>query len=238
MENLKRTITAKENYISKDLILKKELSLLKKIRTATYHTVKRIFDIICSTIGCIGLIPMLGIVKLIYIINKDYDPIIYTQNRIGKNGKEFKFYKIRTMIPNADEKLKEILQNDPELAEEYKINKKLSKDPRVTKIGKFLRKTSLDEVPQFFNVLKGDMAIIGNRPYLPREKEDMEDYYNSIISTKCGIFSYWAVNGRSDVTFKDRLEFESYYSKHQSLKLDLKIFIKVILIVLLKKGAK
>jgi hypothetical protein len=181
---------------------------------------------------------MLAIIKIVYLINKDYDPIIYTQNRIGKNGKEFKFYKIRTMIPNADEKLKEILENNKELAEEYRINKKLSQDPRVTPIGQLLRKTSLDEFPQFFNVLKGDMAIIGNRPYLPREKEDMEDYYDSIVSTKCGIFSYWAVNGRSDVTFKERLKIESCYSKNQSFKLDLKIFIKVILVVLLRKGAK
>lgn len=238
MENLKRTITANENYISKKLILRSEVSILKKIKKATYYTLKRTFDIICAIIGCAGLIPMLAIIKIVYLINKDYDPIIYTQNRIGKNGKEFKFYKIRTMIPNADEKLKEILENNKELAEEYRINKKLSQDPRVTPIGQLLRKTSLDEFPQFFNVLKGDMAIIGNRPYLPREKEDMEDYYDSIVSTKCGIFSYWAVNGRSDVTFKERLKIESCYSKNQSFKLDLKIFIKVILVVLLRKGAK
>ena len=238
MENLKRTITAKENYINKELILKKETNILKKIEKVTYLVTKRLFDIICSIIGCIGLIPMLIIIKIIYLINKDYDPIIYTQNRIGKKGKEFKFYKIRTMIPNADEKLKEILATNKEMEEEYRINKKLANDPRVTKAGKFLRKTSLDETPQFFNVLKGDMSIIGNRPYLPREKEDMGNYYDSIISTKCGIFSYWAVNGRSDVTFKDRLKIESCYSKNQSLKLDLKIFIKVILVVLLRKGAK
>ena len=174
VENLKRTITANENYISKKLILRSEVSILNKIKKATYYTLKRIFDIICAIIGCAGLIPMLAIIKIVYLINKDYDPIIYTQNRIGKNGKEFKFYKIRTMIPNADEKLKEILENNKELAEEYRINKKLSQDPRVTPIGKLLRKTSLDEFPQFFNVLKGDMAIIGNRPYLPREKEDMD----------------------------------------------------------------
>ena len=227
MENLKRTITANENYISKKLILRSEVSILNKIKKATYYTFKRTFDIIFAIMGLVLMIPVAIIIK-----------IIYTQNRIGKNGKEFKFYKIRTMIPNADEKLKEILENNKELAEEYRINKKLSQDPRVTPIGQLLRKTSLDEFPQFFNVLKGDMAIIGNRPYLPREKEDMEDYYDSIVSTKCGIFSYWAVNGRSDVTFKDRLKIESYYSENQSLKLDLKIFIKVISVVLLRKGAK
>ena len=238
MDNIEKHITIVENPLCKDLIVRKEKRIFIKIKRAVYYLNKRVFDIICSIIGCIFLLPVMIFVKITYVINKDYSPIIYTQNRIGKNGKEFKFYKIRTMIPNADEKLKEILKNDPKLAEEYKINKKLSKDPRVTKMGKFLRKTSLDEFPQFFNVLKGDMAIIGNRPYLPREKEDMEEYYNSIVSTKCGIFSYWAVNGRSDVTFKDRLKIESYYSENQSLKLDLKIFIKVISVVLLRKGAK
>lgn len=238
MDNIEKHITIVENPLCKDLIVRKEKRIFIKIKRAVYYLNKRVFDIICSIIGCIFLLPLMIFVKIAYVINKDYSPIIYTQNRIGKNGKEFKFYKIRTMIPNADEKLKEILKNDPKLAEEYKINKKLSKDPRVTKMGKLLRKTSLDEFPQFFNVLKGDMAIIGNRPYLPREKEDMEEYYNSIVSTKCGIFSYWAVNGRSDVTFKDRLKIESYYSENQSLKLDLKIFIKVISVVLLRKGAK
>ena len=111
-------------------------------------------------------------------------------------------------------------------------------DPRITKMGKFLRKTSLDELPQFINVLKGDMSVIGNRPYLPREKKDMGKYFDDIVSTKCGIVSYWAVMGRSDVSFKTRLKLEQYYSKHQSLKLDIKIFFRTFKVVLLKKGAK
>ena len=142
------------------------------------------------------------------------------------------------MIPNADEELKRILKEDKTLAKEYKQNKKMKHDPRITKMGKFLRKTSLDELPQFINVLKGDMSVIGNRPYLPREKKDMGKYFDDIVSTKCGIVSYWAVMGRSDVSFKTRLKLEQYYSKHQSLKLDIKIFFRTFKVVLLKKGAK
>lgn len=208
------------------------------LKETLYLIIKRLFDIICGLIGLIVLIPVSLIVKIIYICNKDFAPIFFTQNRIGKNGKEFKFYKYRSMVSNADEVLFRILKEDKELAKEYKINKKLKNDPRITKVGAFLRKTSLDELPQLINVLKGDMSIIGNRPYLPREKEDMGEYYNDIVKTKPGITGYWQVSGRSDLSFQERLELEQFYSNQTSLKLDIKIFFKTFAVVLLKKGAK
>ena len=116
-----------------------------------YFVVKRVFDVICSLIGIMLLIPISIVVKISYLITGDTESIFYKQKRIGKNGRLFDFYKIRTMIPNADEKLDKILENDEELAEEYSKNKKLKNDPRITKVGKFLRKTSLDEFPQFIN---------------------------------------------------------------------------------------
>ena len=131
-----------------------------------------------------ALIPVAIVVKVVSVINKDFNPIFYTQNRIGLHGKEFKLYKLRTMVPNADAILMEMLEKDEAMAKEYKENKKLRNDPRITKIGNFLRKTSLDELPQMINVLKGEMALIGNRPYLPREKEDMGYYYWDIIRSK------------------------------------------------------
>ena len=209
-----------------------------KVKKYSYLITKRLFDIILSLFGILFLIPLSILIKISYILNKDYSSIFYTQTRIGKNGKEFKLYKFRSMIPNADEVLKELMDTNTDIFNEYSKNKKLKDDPRVTKVGKFIRKTSLDEFPQFINVFKGDMSIVGNRPYLPREKKDMGNYYSDIVKTKCGIVSYWAVHGRSDVSFKRRLELEKYYSNHQSLKLDIEIFFRAFLVVLLKKGAK
>ncbi len=220
----------------------KNRGIMKKIAShkvnILYLGIKRIFDIVFSLVGCIFLLPIALVVKVVYMLNKDFHPIFLKQDRIGKNGKLFRFYKFRSMVPNADEALKKLLENDEKLAKEYKINKKLDNDPRITKMGKILRKTSLDELPQLFNVLKGDMSLIGNRPYLPREKDDMKYYYKSIIKTKPGLTGYWQVNGRSNTTFKERLKLEKYYSNNCSLWLDIKIFFKTFAVVLLHKGSK
>ncbi len=203
-----------------------------------YYSIKRIFDIICSLVGLVFLLPIIVIVKLSYILSGDFHKIFFTQNRIGKNGKEFKFYKFRTMVPNADEILFKLLAENEELAKEYKINKKLDNDPRITKVGKLIRRFSIDELPQLINVFLGDMTLIGNRPYLPREKEDMGEYYNSIITTKPGLTGYWQVSGRNNVTFQHRLELEKYYSEHCGLLMDIKIFFKTFKVVLFGKDAK
>ena len=208
------------------------------IKHCIYLGIKRGFDIIVSLIGCIFLIPIILIIKLVSVISGDLNPIMFSQNRLGKNGKEFKFYKFRSMIPNADEALFELLEKDPERKKEYEENKKLENDPRITKVGKFIRKTSIDELPQLINVLKGDMSLIGNRPYLPREKKDMKKYYDDILKTKPGLTGYWQVNGRSDTSFGQRLTLEQYYSNHASLGLDIKIFFKTFKVVLLHKGSK
>lgn len=223
-----------------DEVITKDITETKRhsIKMVMYHGIKRLFDIICSLIGCLFLLPIALVVKISYILNKDFEPIFFTQNRIGLHGKEFKFYKFRSMVPNADKVLEELLANNEELAEEYSINKKLENDPRITKMGNILRKTSLDELPQLINVLKGDMSLIGNRPYLPREKDDMKKYYNEIVKSKPGLTGYWQVSGRSDTTFEKRMELESYYSNNQSLKMDIKIFFKTFKVVLLKKGSK
>ena len=209
-----------------------------KIKYRMYLIIKRVFDIVCAFIGCLFLLPVALIVKISYILNKDYDSIFFKQQRIGKDGKLFNFYKFRSMVPNADEVLFKLLETDEEAAKEYKINKKLENDPRITKMGKILRKTSIDELPQLINILKGDMSLIGNRPYLPREQEDMGTYSKDILKTKPGLTGYWQVSGRSDTTFEERLVLEKYYSNHNSLKLDIKIFFKTFSVVLLHKGSK
>ena len=215
----------------------KTISLVK-IKKYSYLFIKRLFDIICSVIGLILLIPVTWIVKICYVLTGDFKTIFYAQKRIGKDGKIFYLYKFRSMVPNADEILKELLENDKEAAKEYKLNKKLHNDPRITKIGKLLRKASIDEIPQFVNVFKGEMTMIGNRPYLPREKEDMGEYFDDIVKTKPGLTGYWQVNLRSRGTFEDRLKMEQYYSNNSGLKLDIKIFFKTFKVVLFSKGAK
>ena len=209
-----------------------------RVKRAIYLFLKRILDIIISLIGLVLLIPIAIIIKIAYMCNGDFHSIILTQDRIGRGGKIFKFYKFRSMIPNADEALFKALAEDEKLAEEYAMNKKLKNDPRITKIGKIIRKFSIDETPQFINIFLGDMTLIGNRPYMPREKKDMGDFFDEIVRTKPGLTGYWQVSGRNNVTFKRRLELETYYSRHSGFKMDIKIFFKTFKVVLFGKGAQ
>lgn len=202
-----------------------------------YIIVKRLFDICCGIVGIIILIPVTLVIKLISVCTGDFNSIFFSQKRIGKDGKEFNFYKFRSMVPNADKILFEMLENNPDIKAEYDKNKKLKDDPRITRVGKIIRRLSIDELPQLFNVLKGDMSVIGNRPYLPREKEDMGEYFDDIVKTKPGITGYWQTSGREDVTFKTRLKLESYYSNNRSLSLDVKIFFKTFKAVFGGHGA-
>lgn len=210
----------------------------KKERKIIYKITKRLLDIVVGIVGIICLIPVTIVIKLCYMLTGDFHRIIFTQNRIGKNGKEFKFYKFRSMVPNADEVLFKLLKEDKKLAKEYKINKKLKDDPRITKIGRIIRRTSIDELPQLINIFKGDMSLIGNRPYLPREKKDMGEYFDDVVSTKPGLTGWWQVNLRSRGTFKQRLEMEQYYSKNAGFRLDLKIFVKTFKVVIGRDGAE
>lgn len=199
--------------------------------------VKRAIDIIGSIVGIIFLIPLTIVIGIANLILKDKGPIFYTQERIGKNGKHFKMYKYRSMVVGADEKLREYLAENEEAREEYAKYKKLKHDPRITKMGAFLRKTSLDEFPQFINILKGEMSLVGPRPYLPREREEINGFFNYIMSCKPGLTGFWQVNGRSDVTFTDRLEMDmQYYYKH-NLKMDIKILKDTFINVIKKEGA-
>ena len=221
-----------------NVLTNEDITVFYKVKRVIYLTLKRFFDILMSIIGLLFLIPIAFFIKIAYMITGDFHSIFFVQERIGKNGKLFKFYKFRSMVPNADEILFRTLEIDKIMAEEYQKNKKLKNDPRITKVGRFIRKTSLDELPQFINVFLGDMSLIGNRPYLPREKNDMGTYYEDIIKTKPGITGYWQVNGRSETTFKERLKLEKEYSDRAGLRLDIKIFFKTFYVVLFGKGAE
>ena len=208
-----------------------------KVKKYSYLITKRLFDIILSLFGILFLIPLSIIIKISYILNKDYSSIFYTQTRIGKNGKEFKLYKFRSMIPNADEVLKELIKKEP-YKSEWKKSQKISNDPRITKMGNILRKTSLDELPQLINVIKGDMSFIGPRPLIIGELDSHGGNHKIYESVKPGLSGWWACNGRSSLTYEERLELEYYYCNNASLLLDIKCMLKTIKVVFKKSGAK
>lgn len=198
-----------------------------------YKYIKRFMDFTLSLIGLIVLSPLFLIIAIL-IKKESNGPVFFKHKRIGKNGKEIYLYKFRSMVPNAEELIKKFT---PEQTKEFKENFKLENDPRVTKIGGFLRKTSLDELPQLINILKGDLSIIGPRPVI---KEELEKYGNNkekFLSVTPGLTGYWAANGRSDITYEQRMTMELYYVDNRSFKLDFKIFVKTVISVLRKEGA-
>ena len=187
-----------------------------------------------------SLLLLIPLTIFVFIKNRkegDKGPIFFTQNRIGKNGKEFKMFKYRTMVIGADKILEELMEKDPAIREEYTKNKKLVNDPRITSAGKFLREKSLDEFPQIINVLLGQMSLIGPRPYLPREKEDMGDYYYDVIACKPGITGMWQSHGRSEIDFDHRLLLDEYYYRNWSFWLDITLLFKTVKQVLYGEGA-
>ncbi len=213
----------------------RELAISHKL---AYLVIKRTFDIIIGLIGTILLLPLAFIIKLAYMFTGDYAPILFKQARIGKDGKTIYIYKFRSMVPNADEVLFNLMRKDKKIEEEYMTNRKLKNDPRITKVGKIIRRVSIDEFPQFINVLVGNMSVVGPRPYLHREQEAMGCFYNKIITCKPGITGYWQVSGRSNTDFKTRLKMDNFYCENQGLRFDLSIFVKTFKTVLGMDGAK
>ena len=231
-------ISTVEAGIAHDVDIRTSRSLLYWIGNFLYLATKRFFDILFGIIGCTVIIPVAGVIKVAYLINGDYAPLFFTQKRIGKNGKEFNLYKFRTMIPDADRELKEYFKKNPSAAREYKKNKKLKNDPRITPIGKHLRNSSIDEIPQFLNILIGSMSLVGNRPYMLCEKSEISnEQFDVLVSTKPGITGLWQVSGRSNIDFKKRVCMEVEYSERANLFLDCKIFLKTFKSVITKDGA-
>jgi exopolysaccharide production protein ExoY len=205
-------------------------------KSKVYAVTKRTIDIIGAITGLILTSPLFMIISILYLFGDSKGPIFFKQVRVGKNGKRFHIYKFRSMIVNAEEKLKA----DKELYQKYlKNNYKLEphEDPRITNLGRFLRKTSLDEIPQFINVLKGEMSLVGPRPVVVEELREYGDRVDEFLSVKPGITGYWAVSGRSDVDYPERVDLELFYIYNQSIILDLQIIIKTVVSVFLRKGA-
>ena len=211
---------------------KGERELLGKL--TTYKYVKRVLDVVIASIALVILSPIFLIIAIL-IKAESKGPVFFAHKRIGKNGKEIKILKFRTMVDNAEDLIKEFT---PEQMEEFKKNFKLENDPRITKMGKFLRKTSLDELPQLINIIRGELSLIGPRPVIGMELEKYENNKRKFLSVTPGLTGYWAANGRSNISYEQRMIMELYYIDNISWKLDLKIFFKTILSVLKKEGAR
>lgn len=209
----------------------------RTIRNIISKTLKRIIDILAGLVGTILLIPITIIVWIISKINKEKGSLFYSQERIGQDGKIFKMYKFRTMVEGADELLDAYLRENPAEAEEYALNKKLTNDPRITKTGNIIRKASIDEWPQFIAILFNQMSLVGPRPYLPKEKEDMGEYYKYIIKVKPGLTGPWQIAGRNNLTFEDRLKLDEEYASRCGNKRDIVILFKTFKKVFSKEGA-
>lgn len=230
-ENLKSLRKVSKTY--------RAMQLIKyKAEIYTYNFIKRAVDICAGLFGSILLLPIMAVVKIAYLKQGDHAPVLFKQKRIGKDGKEIEILKVRSMVYNAEEVLEKLMKENPEIREEYKKNKKIEHDPRVTKIGAFIRKTSLDEFGQFVSCLVGTMSLIGPRPYLPREKDDMGEYYYDVIKNKPGITGLWQARGRSNVGFENRCKLDRFYDKHKGLWFDFKILMWTVVSVFQSKGAK
>ncbi len=199
-----------------------------------YSFLKRCFDVFFSLFAIVISSPIMLILAL--IIKTDGGPAIYKQQRVGKNGKRFIIYKFRSMIQNAD--APEIIRQLKDKNEMDGPMFKIEKDPRVTKIGSFIRKTSLDELPQFFNILIGNMTFVGPRPPLPSEVDSFDDYQKQKLLVKQGLTCYWQCSGRNSIMFDEWIELDLKYIKERSILTDFKILFKTIPAVITRKGAE
>lgn len=199
-----------------------------------YDFIKRAIDIAGAVVGLVLLSPFFLIISIAIKATSE-GPVVFSHKRVGKNGKAIYIHKFRSMVKNAEE-LK--AQFTPEQQAEYAANFKLENDPRVTPVGNFLRKTSLDEIPQLINILAGDISIVGPRPVTEEETDTYGEYKNLLLSIKPGLTGYWAANGRSNISYEKRQEMEIYYVENRSLGMDIKIIFKTALSVIKRDGAK
>ena len=199
-----------------------------------YKIVKRGMDIFIASISLVLLLPLFLIITIAIKLDSK-GKVIFKHKRIGKDGKEIYIYKFRTMVENAQDLIKSFT---PEQKKEFRENFKLENDPRITKVGNFLRKNSLDELPQLINILKGDLALIGPRPVINDELEKYSTNKSKFLSVTPGLTGYWAANGRSAIDYENRLKLEYYYAKNCNIILDIKCILLTILIVLKRSGAK
>ena len=225
-------ITARGMMEEQAVVLRVQNNLARK----SNRIMKRIFDIVATVCGGILILPIFAIIAVLIYLDSP-GPIVFGHKRVGQGGKEFSCYKFRTMVPNAQEALEVYLKENPAAREEWERDFKLKDDPRVTRIGKFLRKTSLDELPQLWNVLVGDMSLVGPRPIVRDEIVKYGDHINDFYLVTPGITGVWQVSGRSDTTYEERVLMDSWYVHNWSIWIDIVFLLKTVLAVVKSKGA-
>lgn len=198
--------------------------------------IKRLFDLVLGILFGLILLPFMAVIALLIVLDSP-GPVIYAQERMGRNGKLFPCYKFRTMQVGAEAVLKVMLETDPSASQEYQLYHKLTNDPRVTRVGRLLRKFSLDELPQMWNIITGDLSLVGPRAYMPSECGEMGDYASLILRISPGLTGWWQVMGRHSTTFEERLHLDEYYLSNWSLWMDVFILIKTVWILLSGRGA-
>lgn len=199
-----------------------------------YSAIKRVFDVTASLAGLLVFIPVLIPAALAIKLENPKSRVFFHQKRIGRAGEEFFCHKLTSMVPDAEVKLE---QMSDEEKKEFAENFKLKNDPRITRVGHFLRKTSIDELPQLWNVLKGEMSLVGPRPPLLAERETYGEHLAKVMSVRPGITGYWQVHGRSDTDFAERIEMAEYYIDHRGFWMDTRILFDTVKVVLTSKGA-
>lgn len=214
----------------------KDTILVRKKTRFLYQLIKRLFDILVSGLSLIVFSPIFLLIAILIRIDSK-GKAFYKHKRIGKNGEIIYLYKFRSMYFDSKERLDSMLKN-PVIRKEWEENFKLENDPRITKVGKILRKTSLDELPQLINILRGDMSIVGPRPVIENELEKYGEDKKKFLSVTPGLTGWWACNGRSCTSYEDRKKLELYYVEHRGIFLDLKIMFKTFISVIKGNGAK
>ncbi|MDO5011708.1 MAG: exopolysaccharide biosynthesis polyprenyl glycosylphosphotransferase [Intestinibacter bartlettii] len=200
------------------------ISKILEKESRVYLFIKRIIDIVCSLAGIIILSPVFLIVAIFIKIEDPKGSIIFCQERNGKDLKTFKMYKFRSMVHNAEDLLKDLQEQNEQTGPAFKM----ANDPRITKVGKFIRRTSLDELPQLFNILKGEMSLVGPRPPIPREVAQYTPYQKQRLLVKPGLTCIWQVSGRNNIGFDEWVEMDLEYIKNRNLLLDIKLILKTV----------
>ena len=198
---------------------------------------KRALDIIISGAALVLVLPLIVAVALI-IRMQDGGRAIYSQKRYGRNGRTFKCYKLRSMVLDADARLREILATDPDARAEWDATQKLTHDPRITPLGHFIRKTSIDELPQLINILRGEMSIVGPRPIVENEIAKYGEYYRDYCAVRPGLTGLWQVEGRSNTTYEERVLLDARYAQTRSFSGDMMIMLRTVPAVLFSRGAR